>query len=175
MISTISKIGEHGSPACSHDAVRASRKRTTDTTQTRRGFHIRFSEYVKEMYLIQLPSHRRENRSQASQAALDGNAMSPTSVGAFLTVDGPSTRSLTPTNWQESCNMDQYTSQYPCTSLREFLVVTIHRCWMDYSTRRYVGRMPVGLYISHTSSYLQGAAVKHVRPERSASGDDETI
>ena len=76
-------------------------------TKTCGGFEIRFTEHVKDISLINLPSHRRRVRKSQTaplelsstsslewSVALVGYAMFATVAGASVTVDGTHTGKL---------------------------------------------------------------------------------
>ena len=63
LASTICLNGELGSHECSHSAAHESHKPTTNTPE--HGADLRFTEYAKEISLINLPSYqRRDKKSQ---------------------------------------------------------------------------------------------------------------
>ena len=54
--------GESGSHECSDNAAHKSLQPTTSTPEHGSGFEISFTEYVKEISMITLPSHRRRDK-----------------------------------------------------------------------------------------------------------------
>ena len=69
--STINMNGELGSHECSHSVAHGLHKPPTKHTRTWGGFEIRFTEYAKEIVLVNLPSHRlRDRKSQITPLEL---------------------------------------------------------------------------------------------------------
>ena len=80
----------------SRSAAHESHKPTTDTPQHSGGLAISFTEYVKELSLINLPSHSRRERKPTplKLSKLRARyAKFATVVGASVAVDGASTAS----------------------------------------------------------------------------------
>ena len=59
---TICTNGENGSHECSNSVVHKSLKPTINTLRHECGFEISFTEYVKEISIITLPSHRPRHK-----------------------------------------------------------------------------------------------------------------
>ena len=103
---TICTSGESGSHECSNSVAHKSLKPTKSTLEHGGGFEISFTEYVKEISIITLPSHRRrDKKSQITpldlsqlrvfewSVALVGYAMFATAAGTSVAVDGKNTSS----------------------------------------------------------------------------------
>ena len=81
-INNLYEWAQSGSHECSYSAAHKSLKPTINTLEHGGGFEIRFAEFVKEISIITLPSHRRRDKKskitplELSQLrALDGQLL----------------------------------------------------------------------------------------------------
>ena len=169
--------GESVSHECSNSVEHKSLKPFNKHTGTWGGFEISFTEYVKEVSIITLPSHRRRHKKskitplELSQLrALVGQLlwlgmqclpqllaplsllMGQTPQATVGTIHEVNKLARKATAWAKD------TTQNTCSSFS--CCGHVHRCWMDHSTRWHFTKRTVGLHCKlHVAARQR---IKHV-------------
>ena len=154
---TICTNGDSGSRECSNSQA------YNKHTGTWGGFEISFTEYVNEIPIIILPSHRRlDKKSQITPLellqlrALNGQLLwlgmqcLPQLLALLSLLMGQTPQATVGMIHEvnklarESDCVGKDTTQNPCSSFS--CCGYVHRCWMDHSARRHFARATAGLH-----------------------------